>query len=123
MASLPPFTIAQALSVIGGRLCPQSKACTLWILLPVFPWHGHTSPPHMLDKLSCWLQVRGALRAATVPVSITQLLKVLSLLGLSSASSTVNAVITELVQVRCSPEAYLSGSRDLWAAVLRWMAC
>ena len=85
--------------------------------------HDHTSPPHMLDKLSCWLQVRGALRAATVPVSIPQLLKVLSLLGLSSAGSVVNAVITELVQVRCSPEAYLSGSRDLWAAVLRWTAC
>ena len=59
----------------------------------------------MLNVLSCWLQVRGALRAATVPVSIPQLLKDLSLLGLSSASTTVNAVITELVQVRCSPEA------------------
>ena len=84
--------------------------------------HGHTPPPHVLDVLICWLQVRGALRAATVPVSIPQLLKDLSLLGLSSASTIVNAVITELVQVGCSPEAHLSGSRDLWAAVSCWMA-
>ncbi len=70
-----------------------------------------------------WLQVRGALRAATVPISIPQLLKDLSLLGLSSASSILNAVITELVQVRCCPKAYMSGSRDLWAAVLCWRVC
>ena len=85
--------------------------------------HGHTPPPHALDMLSCWLQMRGALRAATVPVSIPQLLKNLSLLGLSSASSIVHAVIAELVQVRCSPQAYLSGGRDLWAPVLCYLVC
>ena len=83
--------------------------------------HSHTPPPHVPDMLSYWLQVRGALRAATIPVSIPQLLKELSLLGLSSASSIVNAVITELVQVRCSTEAHLSGIRDLWAAVVCWI--